>query len=257
MTEEVRPEIALTIAGVDPSGGAGILADVRTFADFGFDGAAAITSLTFQNPQRVYGAIHQTGEIVRSQILPLLDVYTIAAVKTGMLPTKDVVMAVAELFAEDKLPAPVVDPVMVATSGGKLMEDDVLQVLMERLMPRARLVTPNIPEAERLTEMSISDEQSMRDAASKIRAMGPRAVLVKGGHLSGDDAIDVLDNEGVVTVFRETRVPNADVHGTGCRLSAAIAAELGRGSPLEEAVGSAKRYVWERLASTVNSNSEQ
>lgn len=246
-SKQPRPRVALTIAGVDPSGGAGILADVRTFADFDFDGAAAITSLTFQNPQRVYGASHQTGETVRAQILPLLEVYTIAGVKTGMLPTNDVVTAVADVFAKYELPAPVVDPVMVATSGGKLMEDDVLEELVERLLPLARVVTPNIPEAQRLTGLSITDEESMRNAAASIRALGPRAVLVKGGHLSGTDAIDVLDNEGVVTVFRETRVPNADVHGTGCRLSAAIAAELGRGSSLETAVQKAKKYVWERL----------
>lgn len=268
--EKELPSLALTIAGFDPSGGAGILADTRTFVTFGFIPSAAITSITFQNRERVFGASHQTGEEVRAQVMPLLEDRAIACAKTGMLPTRDVVQEVARLFRENRLPAPVVDPVMVSTSGQRLMEDEALEALVDELLPLACLVTPNILEAERLTGMQISSEEQMERAAAKIRELGTRAVLIKGGHLRSQEAaatsqyagsqeaenqgshemearsleaIDVLDNEGQITVFRERRVPHVELHGTGCILSAAIAAGLGRKMCLEEAVGAAKSFV--------------
>jgi hydroxymethylpyrimidine kinase/phosphomethylpyrimidine kinase len=237
---------ALTIAGFDPSGGAGVLADVRTFAAFGLQASAAITSITLQNTKRVFGALHQTGEAVRAQVMPLLEDYTFACTKTGMLPTREVILEVARLFRETDLPRPVVDPVILSSSGQRLMEQDAIGALLDELIPLARLVTPNIPEAETLTGITITSEADMLKAAATIRQLGARAVLVKGGHLAGD-AIDVLDNEGKITVFREQRVSGGDLHGSGCILSAAVAAGLGQGKTLEDSVGAAKSFVLEAL----------
>ena len=164
-----------------------------------------------------------------------------------MLPTREVISEVARLFRETALPAPVVDPVMRATSGDDLIDDNAVSCLVSDLFPLARLVTPNIPEAERLTGLTIGDEGSMREAALRIRKMGARAVLVKGGHLGSRaanseeelQAIDVLDNEGRVSVFRAEMVSGGEIHGSGCTLSAAIAACLGQGMPLEDAVAKA------------------
>ena len=283
---------ALTIAGFDPSGGAGVLADVRTFAAFGFEAVAAITSLTFQNTAGVFGAVHQTGETVRAQVMPLLADHRIVCAKVGMLPTREVVLEVARLFRETELPRPVIDPVIMSSSGHRLMEASALPVLIRELLPLAYVVTPNIPEAETLTGTTIASEADMRRAAAVIRELGARAVLIKGGHLkrqkavgsrqkavssehwavgsgqSGgsptvregsnteaqgetDEAIDVLDNEGTVTVFREKRVSGAELHGSGCILSAAIAAGLGKGMTLEDSVGAAKRFVLEAIRSRV------
>src|SRR5258705_8836321 len=204
----LKPSMALTIAGFDPSGGAGVLADVRTFTAFGLRACAAITSITSQDSANVFGAVHQTPEMVRVQVEPLLKGFAIACAKTGMLPTRSVVLEVARLFRENDLPRPVVDPVIMSSSGHRLMEEDAVCELVNELMPLARLVTPNIPEAETLTGMTITSEAEMRRAAAAIRALGARAVLIKGGHLGkekaegrrqeaeSEEAIDVLDNEG-------------------------------------------------------------
>lgn len=268
---------ALTIAGFDPSGGAGVLADARTFDAFGFPALAAITSITFQNPARVFGSIHQTNEAVRAQVLPLLESYTIVCAKTGMLPTKEVVREVARLFRETNLPAPVVDPVLVSSSGQRLMEEDAVPVLISELLPLARVITPNIPEAEQLTGASVTSEVEMRRAAARMREMGARAVLVKGGHLGrqtagsgrreagdgkqetvtyeahggSDEAIDLLDNEGTITIFRGEFVPGAELHGSGCILSSAIAAGLGKGMTLEDSVDAAKKFVLKAIRTSV------
>jgi hydroxymethylpyrimidine/phosphomethylpyrimidine kinase len=269
------PMRALTIAGFDPSGGAGVLADVRTFAAFGFEAAAAITSITFQNSNHVFGAEHQSAEAVRAQVMPLLEAGAIVCSKTGMLPTREVVLEVARLFRETNLPRPVVDPVMLSSSGQRLMEASALQTLIEELLPLAQLLTPNIPEAEMLTGTVITSESDMRKAADLIRAKGARAVLIKGGHLrrqeaggrrqeagenaadesaasKADEAIDVLDNEGKVTVFRERRISGGELHGTGCILSAAIAAGLGKGMTLENSVAAAKSFVLEAISEAGN-----
>ncbi len=288
------PSRALTIAGFDPSGGAGVLADARTFAAFGLQASAAITSITFQNTERVFGAVHQKAETVRAQVMPLLEDAKIVCAKTGMLPTREVVLEVARLFRETDLPRPVVDPVILSSAGQRLMEEAALDALIEELLPLAQLLTPNIPEAETLTGITITSEAEMRRAAAIIRKLGARAVLIKGGHLKkqksevrsqksegsrqeggsptpgsprgqpawggtvregskaeaqdgSDDAIDVLDNEGNVTVFREKRIGGADLHGSGCILSAAIAAGLGKGMTLEDSVGAAKSFVLEAI----------
>ena len=250
------PPIALSIAGLDPSGGAGVLADVRTFAAFACFPTAAITSLTFQNTTGVSGALHQSAETVRAQVLPIVADFSVAGAKTGMLPTREVIGEVARLFRATDLPAPVVDPVMRATSGDDLIDDNAVECLVSDLFPLAVLVTPNIPEAERLTGITIVNEETMRETAVRIRELGARSVLVKGGHLlsqrqagkHGDggerqEAIDVLNQEGRVTILRADLVSVGEVHGSGCTLSAAIAACLARGMSLGEAVETAKQFV--------------
>ena len=202
--------------------------------------------------------------------MPLLDNYKIVCSKIGMLPTSEIVREVARLFRENVLPSPVVDPVILSTSGQRLMEEEALDSLISDLLPVTRLITPNIPEAEQLTGMSITSEPEMRQAAAMIRGLGARAVLIKGGHLGereggrrqeaeseGDKddkrfalksvAIDLLDDNGKVTIFRAERIPGAALHGSGCILSAAIAAGLGQGRTLEDSVSSAKTFVWEAI----------
>jgi hydroxymethylpyrimidine kinase/phosphomethylpyrimidine kinase len=249
----------LAIAGFDPSGSAGVIADVRTLSALGCMPAAAITSLTFQNSDRFFGASHQTAESLRSQIIPVINEFRVAAVKIGMLPTRELVLEVVHLLRQTKLPAPVIDPVLHSSSGGELMEAAAREVWLNELMPLARLITPNIPEAEILTGAKIQNEADMRAAASALRARGVRAVLVKGGHLKqrpgvGDQkseqrgpderqAIDLLDDAGTVTEFRGDWIEAPAVRGTGCMLSSAIAAGLSQGMELTEAVDAAKRFV--------------
>jgi hydroxymethylpyrimidine kinase/phosphomethylpyrimidine kinase len=254
----------LIIAGFDPSGGAGIIADIKTIHWFGCTPVAAITSLTFQNSAAFFGAIHETAESLRAQLLPVIEECQIAAVKVGMLPTVELVGEVSRLVCEMNLPAPVVDPVMRSTSGHKLIEEDAIGALLSDLMPLARIVTPNIPEAEKLTGQTIKSEIEMREAAAHIRAMGARAVLVKGGHLkpgsgvrgqeSHHEAVDLLDDEGQVTVFRGEWIDAQNVRGTGCMLASAIAACLAKGISLDVSIGSAKKYVSELVAGSENSD---
>jgi hydroxymethylpyrimidine kinase/phosphomethylpyrimidine kinase len=247
-THAAQP-VALTIAGFDPSGGAGIIADVKTFTAFGCFATAAVTSLTFQNTTGVFGAAHQTAADVRAQVLPVVEDFRVAGVKTGMLPTREVISEVARLLRETHLreAGAVVDPVVRSTSGFDLIDDDALAALRSELLPLARLATPNIPEAERLTGLEIKTEDDMRRAARAIREMGARAVLVKGGHLGGGDAVDLLDDAREVQLFRAPRIETDATHGTGCTLAAAIAACLARGMNLPEAVGAAKRFVTEAI----------
>ncbi len=264
-TERQRNQpVVLTIAGFDPSGGAGIIADVKTLLAFDCIPTAAITSLTFQNSEGVFDAIHESAESLRAQILPIVHEFRIAAIKIGMLPTREIVLEVVRLMREMNLPAPVVDPVLRSTSGYELIEADAMDALRAGLMPLARVITPNIPEAETMTGLRIEDEAGMRHAACKLRELGARAVLVKGGHLEqrsevrgqrsergisptvregSNQAIDVLDDEGNVTVFRGEWIDAAPVRGTGCMLSSALAACLGKGVKLKDSVGLAKQFV--------------
>ena len=239
-----RP-VVLTIAGVDPSGGAGIVADIKTIAALGCFPAAAITSITFQNTTGVFGAEHQTAATLRAQVEPIVQDVAVAAAKTGMLPTAEIVAETARLFAAEKLPAPVVDPVVVATSGDVLIDEEAFEILKTRLFPLARIVTPNILEAETLAGFSIDSEGDMKRAAEAILLLGPGAVLVKGGHRKfNSDALDVLlDRQGIFTEFRNEYIDAGEIHGSGCTLSAAIASNLARGATLEDAVRDAKSYV--------------
>ena len=241
------PPVALTVAGFDPSGGAGVVADVKTFTAFGCFAVAAVTSLTFQNTTGVFGAVHQSAEAVRAQVVPIIEDFRVAGAKTGMLPTREIIEEVARLFREDSLPAPVVDPVVRSTSGYDLIDDRALDALKKELLPLARVVTPNVAEAERITGLSIRNEADMIEAARAIRGLGARAVLVKGGHLEGATALDVLDEGGAVKTFSAERIETDSTHGTGCTLAAGIAACLARGLTLEESVARAKQFVTEAI----------
>ena len=248
--------IVLSIAGYDPSGGAGVLADIKTFAAFGCYGAAAITSITSQNTLGVYGAYHQPAEILRAQLEPIISDFPIAAVKTGMLPTRESIEVVAETIERHALPKVVIDPVIRSTSGYDLIDEAAIETLIERLLPVADVITPNLQEAARLTGMKVEDLEGMKRAARQLRRMcedrrgrhraGP-AVLVKGGHLLGghleDEAIDVLDDGSELRVFRAPRIATRNTHGTGCTLSSAIAASLAGGHELSAAISNAKRYL--------------
>lgn len=249
--KSTRP-VVLTIAGLDPSGGAGIIADIRAISHFDCIPVAAVTSLTFQTSKSMSGAAHQTAETVRAQIKSARAENSIAAVKTGMLPTREVVQELVTLIRDGLLAAPVIDPVMRSSSGYDLIEADAWELLLTDLMPLARVITPNIPEAERITGRQISDEEGMRRAANQIREMGARAVLIKGGHLSQErspmrtvprQAIDVMNEAGEVTVFRSDWIEGPPMRGTGCSLSAGIAACLAKGMTLQEAAAAAKHFV--------------
>ena len=251
MQDSVTLPVVLSIAGLDPSGGAGVIADIKTITRFKCFPAAAITSITFQNTTGVFGAEHQTAANLRSQVEPIVSDVQVAAVKTGMLPTAEIVAEVARLFSETNLPAPVIDPVMVSTSGHDLIGEEAFQILKSQLLKLALIVTPNIPEAERLAGFRITTETDMRNAAETIKALGPTSVLIKGGHRlasNRNEAVDILLNQGgEFTEYREEFVEVNEVHGSGCTLSAAIASCLALGLSLEESVKEAKSYITARI----------
>ena len=257
-----KPPVCLIIAGLDPSGGAGIIADIKTFSAFGCFAAAAVTSVTFQNTTGVFGSVHQTGDSVRRQVEPVLDDYDVAAVKTGMLPTREIIEEVARLIANRGLRKVVVDPVIRSTSGIDLIDDAALAVLIEKLFPLADLITPNIPEAERIAGIEIVSADDMIRAASIMRSMGARNVLIKGGHFfekgrrgEGEKgrrgekrmARDYLFIGNDLQVFEAEFIDTEATHGTGCVLSSAIAANLALGKDLSEAVAVAKEFVTEAI----------
>jgi len=243
-----KTAIALTIAGSDSSGGAGIQADLKTFAAFGVYGGSVITALTAQNTLGVQGIHRVPAEFVAAQLDSVLSDLDIGAIKTGMLADAGVVETVAYALGTAPSRPLVVDPVMVATSGDVLLQPDAIDVLKSRLLPLATLVTPNLAEAAILLGCGRAEsEDDIADQARSLRAGGCRAVLVKGGHGSGDTAVDVFaDASGVVRLARP-RVPTRHTHGTGCTLSAAIAALLAQGVTLSEAVARAKSFVWHGL----------
>jgi hydroxymethylpyrimidine/phosphomethylpyrimidine kinase len=235
---------ALTIAGSDSGGGAGIQADLQTFHAHGVFGASVITAVTAQNTREVREVFELPAGLVRSQLLAVLDDLDIAAVKTGMLFSRAIIATVADVLAERPPHALVVDPVMISKSGHRLLQDDAVVALRERLLPLATLVTPNLHEAALLAGMEIASLDDMRRAAETIAAGGARAVVVKGGHAAFALATDVLFADGSWEALRpEGPVRERSVHGTGCTFSAAIAAELALGSPLRPAVQRAKRYI--------------
>ncbi|MFT3744403.1 MAG: bifunctional hydroxymethylpyrimidine kinase/phosphomethylpyrimidine kinase [Pyrinomonadaceae bacterium] len=242
-----KPPVCLTVAGLDPSGGAGIIADIKTFSAFGCFPTAAVASVTFQNTQAVFGAVSQTAESVRRQVEPIIDDYEIAALKTGMLPTKEIIDEVGRLVTEFELPNFVVDPVVRSTSGFDLVDDAALTSVIERLFPLATVVTPNIPEAERITGTTISTEADIEAAAAKMRAFGAANVLIKGGHLLGTTARDLLFIGETKHVFVADFIETASTHGTGCTLAAAITANLALGKSLTDAIAIAKTFVHEAI----------
>jgi hydroxymethylpyrimidine/phosphomethylpyrimidine kinase len=237
--------VSLTIAGSDPSGGAGIQADLKTFHQFGVYGEAVITLLTVQNTVGVTRVECMAPDLVAEQIRAVISDIPPAAAKTGALGNRAIIEAVAALAADFRFPL-IVDPVLVSKHGAALLAPDAIDILKTRLLPHAFLVTPNLEEASILAGIQARDVDSMRAAARKILGFGPQAVLVKGGHLAGD-AIDVLLYQGEWTEFTAPRVETRHTHGTGCTYSAAITALLASGHDLPTAFRNAKRYITDAI----------
>jgi len=238
----------LSIAGSDSGGGAGIQADLKTFAALGCFGMTAITALTAQNTCGVR-AIHSVPpEMLRAQIDAVLEDIGADAVKVGMLHSPEIVRTVAQAIDRHHLSRVVFDPVMVATSGAKLIDDPAIAVLVAELFPRATLITPNLDEAALLVGRPLVSAQDMAQAAAELLANGARAVLLKGGHLAGDVVMDLLlPAEGEPLWMQAPRIATANTHGTGCTLSSAIAAHLALGAPLIDAVQQARAFVRQAL----------
>jgi hydroxymethylpyrimidine/phosphomethylpyrimidine kinase len=233
---------ALTIAGSDSGGGAGIQADLKTFSALGTFGMSVVTAITAQNTLGVT-AVHEVPvDIIAAQIDAVITDIGADAVKTGMIASTAIIATVADKLQEYRVNRLVVDPVMIATSGDRLLREDAVDALRTRLLPLASVATPNIPEAEVLTERTISGVDDMRRAAYDISNMGAESVLVKGGHLDGD-AIDVFFDGHRFYELRAARILTTSTHGTGCTLASAIAAHLARGRDLESAVRGAKEYL--------------
>jgi hydroxymethylpyrimidine/phosphomethylpyrimidine kinase len=239
--------IALTIAGSDSSGGAGIQADLKTFSALGVYGASVITAVTAQNTRGVTGIETLSPGLVTAQMDAVLSDLKVGAIKIGMASNRAVIEAIASALMRHQRKA-VLDPVMVATSGDRLLENDAVDSLRQRLMPLAVLVTPNLPEAALLSGLSIAeDEAAMARQAERLLEQGARSVLIKGGHLKGDESVDLLFEGDAVHRFAVRRVTTAHDHGTGCTLAAAITARLAKGDELRDAVAFAKEYLTQAL----------
>jgi hydroxymethylpyrimidine/phosphomethylpyrimidine kinase len=237
-----RIPIALTIAGSDSGGGAGIQADLKTFTAFRVFGLSVITGLTAQNTRGVQGVELPSTDFIRTQLRSVLEDIGADAAKTGMLATGEIIRTVAAAAREFRLRNLVVDPVMIAASGDALMDHEAAPVMQEHLFPLATVVTPNLDEATFLCHRKIRTIEEMEEAGRAIHAMGPKYVLVKGGHLPGERVVDLL-YDGREFVRRESRRVQGEFHGTGCTLSSAIAAGLAKGLPVREAVARAQGYV--------------
>ena len=240
--------IALTIAGSDSGGGAGIQADLKTFSALGVYGASVITAVTAQNTRAVTAVEAISPALIRAQIEAVFADLPPQAVKTGMLGDSQTICTVADSLAAVALPYLVIDPVMVAKSGDKLLADAAIATLRERLIPLATLITPNLPEAGELLGRSVTTRDDMPQAAADLLALGCHAVLLKGGHLAGDASDDLLLTTGGATWLSAARHPGKNTHGTGCTLSAAITAGLARGLALVDAVHAAKDYIGAAIA---------
>ena len=234
---------ALTIAGSDSSGGAGIQADLKTFAAHGVYGLSAITAVTAQNTLALTAFEVLSADLVTAQIEAVVSDLGADAAKTGMLATAAIVEAVAAAVDALGVPWLVVDPVMTATRGGRLMDDEAIGAMKSELLRRAAVVTPNTPEAEALAGIPIATEDARREAARRILALGPTAVIIKGGHTPSADIVDLLYDGSQFIEFRTERVPGRSTHGTGCTFAAALTAQLALGHVLTDAVPRAQRYV--------------
>ena len=243
----MTPPIALTIAGSDSGGGAGIQADLKTFAAFGVHGTCAITALTAQNTVRV-AAIHAaSARFVDQQICVVLDDFDVAAVKTGMLANAEIISVVAARAARGQLPNLVVDPVMVATSGDRLLEPDAQRAIVEKLFPHAAVITPNVAEASLIVGRTVHTIDDQIDAARRLFDTGPGCVVVTGGDIDGEEAVDVVFDGVTVSLLRSPRIATINTHGTGCTFAAAITARLAAGDLPNEAIAAAKRYITRAL----------
>ncbi|HVX89066.1 MAG TPA: bifunctional hydroxymethylpyrimidine kinase/phosphomethylpyrimidine kinase [Gemmatimonadales bacterium] len=241
--------IALTIAGSDPGGGAGIQADLKTFHQFRVFGTSAITALTAQNTRGVFGVHAVPVDFVRAELDALADDLPPAAMKSGMLATRELVDAVAGWVGGRRSVPYVLDPVMVSTSGHRLLDADAEAAVRTRLVPLATVVTPNLDEAELLVGHPVRDAAAMERAGAALLALGARAALIKGGHLEGSALVDLLVTPAAAVRYERPRIATTSTHGTGCTLSAAIAAGLAHGRPLERAVADALDFVARAIAS--------
>jgi hydroxymethylpyrimidine/phosphomethylpyrimidine kinase len=244
--------IALTIAGSDSSGGAGIQADLKTFAAFGVYGASAITAVTAQSTRGIEAALALEADFVTAQIEAVAGDFTIDATKIGMLANAAIVEAVAAVIAELELPLVVLDPVLVSSSGERLLDEDGVRALCAELLPRARVVTPNIPEAEALSGCSIESMADVYEAARRIQDLGSGAVIITGGHghekglglrADGSEVVDLLFDGHAFHELRAPRIESRHTHGTGCTFASAIAAGLALGRALPDAAARAQQYV--------------
>jgi hydroxymethylpyrimidine/phosphomethylpyrimidine kinase len=244
---------ALTVAGSDPGGGAGIQADLKTFAALGVWGMSAITAITVQNTMGVTGATDVPAQVVGEQIRAVATDIGVDAAKTGMLSSAEIIDQVAAALVATSVPNLVVDPVFVSKHGHPLLRPDAVGALKALVLPLATVVTPNLPEAGGLAGFEVRSREDMRRAAHAILSMGPRAVLVKGGHLEGSSSDDLfVGADAGETWIEGERIETANTHGTGCTLSAAIAAYLARGEPLVEAVRRGKVFVTEAIRHAVS-----
>ena len=233
----------MTIAGSDSGGGAGIQADLRTFAAHGVFGTSAVTAVTAQNTLGVVAWLAMPADLVTAQIEAVVGDIGADAVKTGMLASAAIVEAVGAAIEALELPQVVVDPVMVAKGGDALLDDDAVAAMRAELLPRAHVVTPNVPEAEVLSGMAIRTLADMHTAAERILRMGPRVVLLKGGHLDGPTSVDVVCTAAGRFEISRLRIDTRHTHGTGCTLASAIAANLALGLPDREAIEAAREYL--------------
>src|SRR5438874_13447227 len=247
------PSVALTIAGSDCSAGAGIQADLKTFTDLGVYGLTAVTCIVAEVPRKVSRIEPVTARLVREQLEVLLKNFRVGAIKTGLLCSAEIVCAVAQTIQDGgkktarSIPF-VVDPVMIATSGDNLLEPEAVEAYKNKLFPLAALITPNLDEAALLLETTIIDRKQMENAAKALAKKYRAAILLKGGHLRGDNAIDLLFHQGELTEFSAPFVRGVETHGTGCTYSAAIAAGLASGFSLEQAIRRAKEFVTHSIA---------
>jgi hydroxymethylpyrimidine/phosphomethylpyrimidine kinase len=249
MSDAARTAIAVTIAGSDSGGGAGIQADLKTFSALGVYGASVITALTAQNTLGVTGIHDVPPEFIAQQIDAVFSDLSVAATKIGMLSRPEAIRAVAEGLERHGVERAVLEPVMIAASGARLLVPEAIATLRAELLPRAYLVTPNLPEAAALLDDEPAQTlEAVRDQAQRLLAFGPRAVLIKGGHGEGPESVDVLLDEAGFFELRAPRLTTRNTHGTGCTLSSAITAELAKGADLRAAVASAKDYLSRALA---------
>jgi len=246
------PPVALTIAGSDSGGGAGIEMDLKVFSALGVFGACAITALTAQNTVGVLGAWEAPSDFVGAQIRAVLDDLPVASAKTGMLASEQTVLTVAQIARERQLRPLVVDPVLLAKDGSCLLSQAGLAALREELLPQATLVTPNLPEAEALAGFPVDSPEAAGRAAAAVQARGCQWVLIKGGHGGEETVTDLLFGPGHRSVLTSPRHPGGPYHGTGCALSAAIAALLARGQPVPEAIRAGRAFVQHLLRSAIS-----
>jgi hydroxymethylpyrimidine/phosphomethylpyrimidine kinase len=247
-----RPPTAMTIAGSDSGGGAGIQADLKTFTALGVFGTSAITALTAQNTRGVSGVHNVPPTFVAQQIDMVAQDIGVDAAKTGMLSTTAIIEAVADAIERNRIQKLVVDPVMIAKSGDPLLRPSARQALVKRLLPLAYIVTPNIPEAEVLSGRKITTHKDIEEAARRIHSLGPRYVLMKGGHLKSVKAVDYLFDGKSFRTYSAKWIATKNTHGTGCTFSAAIAAYLAKKYDLPEAVDHAKQYVTKAIQRSFN-----